>query len=251
MKVNYKQPDSSVNVSKVSPLKRLVQLLAGLMISLIIIYFILGMAVDLFIPYIPSSLESKMGEVILSQLPMEEDKKVVQHYEDILDKLIGNDESSKYTIEIINSSQVNAFAIPGNTIVFSSAFVDEIVDEEMIAFVLGHEMGHFEHRDHLKRYGRMLILYAIVNLVNDSGNALSNFSADILSKTEMKFSQNDELKADAFGAELIKNTYGSYDGGIRFFEIIKEEYNHGEMASYFDSHPHPEKRIESIKNFIK
>jgi len=91
----------------------------------------------------------------------------------------------------------------------------------------------------------------MVNLLTNSDDALSNFSLDILSKTEMKFSQNDELRADAFGAELIKKTYGSYDGGIKFFERIKGEYNYGKMAAYFDSHPHPEKRMEAIKKLIK
>ena len=251
MRVDYKQPDSSVNVSKVSPLKRVIQLFTGLMFSLIIIYFVLGILVNLFIPYIPASVETRMGKVILSQLPIEKNTQIADQYRSILEKLIGIDQASQYSIEVIDSPEINAFAIPGSIIIFSSAFVNEIKDEEMIAFVLGHEIGHFKHRDHLKRYGRILLLYTMVTLFTDSDGTLANLSTDILSKTEMKFSQNDELKADAFGAELIKNPYGSYDGGIRFFGISSDTYNYGKVASYFSSHPHPEKRMEALENLMK
>lgn len=247
MQLNYKQPDASVNVSKVSPLKRAVQLFSGLLLTIVSLYIILGLLVNVLAPYVPKTLEDRMGKRILSEWIVDEDDETILYYSSILEKLIGHDQAANYKLRIIEMEEVNAFAVPGDIIVLSTAFVEEFVDEETIAFVLGHELGHFKSRDHIKGYGRMMVLYTISSLVSGNDSSSSMIISDILSKTEMKFSQNDELKADAYGATLVYQAYGSNDGGITFFEQLSDEYEQGELASYFDTHPHPEKRIKAIK----
>lgn len=247
MQFIYKQADASVNISKVSPLKRAIQLFAGLTITLVFIYLLLGLLVNVLAPYIPKTLEAQMGKSILAKWSVQEEDETINRYQAILEKIAGRDVASTYTIRVIEMEAINAFAVPGDHIVFSSGFVDAIEDEETIAFVLGHELGHFENRDHIKGYGRTMVLYALVSLISGDDSSSSMIISDILSKTETKFSQKDELNADAFGVELVYNAYGNYDGGVKFFEELSSEYEQGELASYFDSHPHPEKRIEAIK----
>lgn len=247
MQFNYKQADTSVNVSKVSPLKRAIQLFSGLLLTLVSVYFLLGLLVNVVAPYVPKTLEDKMGASILAEWPVQEDAETVMYYEGILEKLIGSEEAGRYAVRIIEMEEVNAFAVPGDIIVFSSTFVEEFAEEETIAFVLGHELGHFSTRDHIKGYGRAMVLYAISAFVSGNDSSSSMIISDILAKTETKFSQHDELKADAYGATLVSNAYGTNDGGIDFFEMLSEEYEQGQLASYFDTHPHPEKRIEAIK----
>ncbi|MBN2898873.1 MAG: M48 family metalloprotease, partial [Clostridia bacterium] len=130
-------------------------------------------------------------------------------------------------------------------------FVKSVEDEEAIAFVLGHELGHFQNRDHIKGYGRGMVLYLMASLVAGEDSSTSAVFLDILNKTEMKFSQKAELSADAYGATLLYSAYGRYDGAVALFEMFSEEYDHGKMAAYFDSHPHPEIRIEAIKSLLE
>lgn len=240
MNLNYKQPDASVNVSKVSPLKRFMQLMLGLLLTLVAIYAVLGILIDLLAPHIPKTAEIKMGSAILSEWTVVDDDPVLESYEAILIKLVGEIEAEKYHIRILEDKTLNAFAIPGNIIGFTTEFVEEIDDEEMIAFALAHELGHFENRDHIKGYGRLMVLYGLVNLVTDDGS-LSKLVLDILSKTEMKFSQKGELAADAYGASLVEVAYGSSQGGIDFFKEMSAISERSQLKSYFDSHPHPEK----------
>lgn len=251
MQLNYKQPDASVNVSKVSPLKRAIQIFAGLLVTVITIYVLLGLLVNVAAPYVPKSLEVKLGKSILNEWVVEEDDETVVLYTAILEKIVGEEVASDYAIRIIEMDEVNAFAVPGDIIVFSSGFVESIVDEETIAFVIGHELGHFSSRDHIKGYGRTMVLLAMANLIAGDDSSTSSIVVDILSKTETKFSQKDELNADAYGVQLVYNAYGNYDGGLAFFEELSKEYEQGQLASYFDSHPHPEKRIEAIKALNK
>ena len=247
MKLDYRQPDTKVNVSKVSPLKRAGQLLLGISLAFIAIYVALGLLVNVLAPYIPESLEEKMGSAIMSEWELADGDDQIIYYQDILVKLIGEEEASKYHLRMIDEEEINAFAIPGHIIGFTRGFVEEIQDDEMIAFALGHELGHFENRDHIKGYGRVIVLYTMVNAITDSNNSVAKVLSDVLNKTEMKFSQKDELAADAYGANLVMKAYGSYDGGIEFFEILSEIYQRNKIAAYFDSHPHSDKRIEALK----
>jgi len=98
----------------------------------------------------------------------------------------------------------------------------------------------------MKSYGRVLVLSLLVNIISGQESTLTDLTMGILSRTEMKFSQKDELNADAYGVELISNTFGSSEGAIEFFEIMDDIQGRGKLESYFDSHPHPEKRIEAI-----
>jgi len=247
MQFNYKAPDTSVNVSSVSPLKRGIQLIASLSIAVLVVYTLLGLLINVLAPYLPASLETRMGKAILAEWTVEEDDATVESYQEILEKLIGQEEASVYEIRIIDMDQVNAFAIPGGFIVFSTAFVEAFEDEETVAFALGHELGHFMNRDHIKAYGRSMVLYTITGLISGEESASSTLFLDVLSKAEMKFSQSDELKADAYGAGLLYEAYGSYNGGLEFFDYLRDDYSHGQLASYFDSHPHPEKRVKELK----
>lgn len=247
MNLNYKQPDASVNVSKVSPLKRFMQLILGLLLTLIAIYAVLGFLIDILAPHIPKTAEMKMGSAILSEWTVVDDDPVLESYEAILIKLVGETEAENYHIRILEDETLNAFAIPGNIIGFTTEFVEEIDDEEMIAFALAHELGHFENRDHIKGYGRLMVIYGIVNLITDDGS-LSKLVLDVLSKTEMKFSQKGELEADAYGATLVETAYGSSQGGIEFFKEMSAISERSQLKSYFDSHPHPEKRIKALEN---
>ena len=52
---------------------------------------------------------------------------------------------------------MNAFVVPNGTIFFTAGMLGEIKDEQMLTFVLAHEMAHYAHRDHLKGSGRQII----------------------------------------------------------------------------------------------
>lgn len=243
MTLNYKEADSSVNVSKVSPIKRFIQVLLGILVALVALYVLLGLVIDVIAPHIPISLEMELGDVILSEWTVVDNEVVLEKYETILATLIGEGEADNYHIYILEEDMINALAIPGNIIGITTEFVEEIEDEEMIAFALAHELGHFENRDHIKSYGRFIVLYGLLNALEGGDLFL-----DVLLKTEMKFSQKGELAADAYGATLVEAVYGSSQGGIDFFKRMNELTEESPLESYFDSHPHPEKRIKVLEN---
>lgn len=250
MKIINKEADTSVNVSKVHHGVRVFQILGGLCVLLIGIYVLLGFAVRLVVPYVPASLENQLGQMIKSTLPITEHTEL-ESYEAILTKLIGADEAEDYDVFVISNTEFNAYAVPGKKIAICTGMTEEGLDEETIAFVLAHELGHFENHDHMNQYGRMLVLTMMVQIVTGSDSDLTNFATGLLATTEMKFSQNDELKADAYGVQLLYDAYGSYEGAVTLFNKVDDIQDRSQLQSYFDSHPHPEKRIEAIVELMK
>ena len=63
-----------------------------------------------------------------------------------------------FTIKVIPGKDVNAFAVPGDTILLVEELLNKVETENELAMVLGHELGHFHFRHHLKGMGRRLVM---------------------------------------------------------------------------------------------
>jgi len=68
MKYTPRQPESNVNVTPTSPLREFFLLAAGLLGVVILIYIVLGLAVDLIVPRISTNLENKMGRLFIRSI---------------------------------------------------------------------------------------------------------------------------------------------------------------------------------------
>ena len=75
----------------------------------------------------------------------------------------------EFRVEIDSSAAPNAMALPGGLIVVTQGLLDQVESENELAFVLGHELGHFRNRDHLRALGRgiMISLFLAVVTGND------------------------------------------------------------------------------------
>ena len=117
---------------------------------------------------------------------------------------------------------------------------------------MGHEIGHHEARHVLNRLGRNLgvnILFAMLGISNMSG---SDFFGGI---QELSFSRGDEEEADAFGVDLVRDQFQSYEGVTEFFEYVQTledvPQNDNELANIFSTHPMTQKRIDRIKRLLQ
>ncbi|HOV59904.1 MAG TPA: M48 family metallopeptidase [Candidatus Hydrogenedentes bacterium] len=155
-----------------------------------------------------------------------------------------------YRLVLVESDQPNAFAIPGGTIAVTSALVDAIGDDRVaIAMVLGHELGHFAHRDHLRGLGRSITLGLLISVLfgNDFG-MLGNAAINLV---ELRYSRRQEEAADLFSARLLLDTLGTVDNIDGFFRRMAEQEQLPRWAYMFSTHPHPEERIRALETFAR
>ena len=168
-------------------------------------------------------------------------------------ELLKSDESVPplpYELVLIKEKNPNAFAFPGGKIGLTTGLLDLLNDEIEMAFVLGHELGHFSNRDHLKGLGRAVgfgLAAAIIFKSEYGANSFGDMINFVLLRT---YSQDREEKADRFGLELVYSKYGSINGTDHLFNILKEKDKLPSWAYMFSTHPSPQKRILGLQKLL-
>ncbi len=247
--------NANVNVSPDHPLKDLLRLVASILGIVLVIYLLLGFAVDLLVPHLSSGLEKSLGRLFQSQFITTAIPEKSKSLQVIMDKfssvLTPDDRRLEYRVCVIQENTVNAVAIPGGMVVVFSGLLDKIATNDEIAFVLAHELGHFHYRHHLKAMGRSLLAMLFSVAVLGENSSASQFIVGSLYQMEMKFSRAQEKAADLYALNLLKKCYGSVAGALKFMEKQAREENAWQFFYYFASHPHPQQRLEYMREALK
>jgi len=254
MKYTPKELTENVNVTKGNPLKDFFVILSGLLIIIGAVYFILGLTVDLIVPYISPEMEKGLGTVFTKAICQdrmdEESKNLRKLFDNFTPYLNETDKRLEYEICVVKSSDINALALPGGTIVIFSGLLEKAESDNEIAFVLAHELGHFHNRDHLNRFGRMIIMMFLSAIVTGNESSATDFIVNSSLTIEMKLSQEQEKAADMFAVTLLMKTFGEASGALKFMQKIADRNSPGKLPHYFASHPHPEIRVKNIEKTI-
>lgn len=167
-------------------------------------------------------------------------------------------EGQARTIEIANIPMVNAIALPGRRIILFDGLIAEAKSPDEVAGVLGHEMGHVEHRDTMAALLRQLGLSVLLGGMN--GTAGSNLNA-LLS---LSYGREAEHTADLSAIERMKAANISPLPTADFFQRLDPlnddrrddkkagkdgaeesvESEAAEAANWFGSHPTSRSRAE-------
>lgn len=252
MKYTPKLLTKNVNVSSGHPLKEFALLTGGILGALILIYVLLGFALELVvIPHLPHGVERSLGELFLGQYAVEESNQT-KHLQTVLERLVEHlpPQALDFQIHVEENPTVNAMALPGGHIVLYRGLLDRIESENELAMILGHELGHFAERHHLKGLGRRLVLLVLSTTILGEQSGITRFLQDSLAKVESRFSQRQEKQVDEFGLHLLQKAYGHVAGATDFFQRIQEEEPGGHLAYFFASHPSPTNRVDSLQELI-
>jgi beta-barrel assembly-enhancing protease len=254
MPVTYvpKVLDENVNVSKKSPVLELLQLLASILLVSALLYWWTGLVVDLGTPYIPRAWEKALTGLSdaffkeSASAPDASQKRVNRILKDLLAKA-PKPLPYSFDVRALAEKEVNAVALPGGKIAVFQGLLDKVNDEEL-AFVLGHELGHLYHRDHLRGMGRGLILLLGVSLMGDAG-ALAQVTNGALQLQQLQFSREQEIAADRFGLRLTYTPSNKGLGGVGFFKLLEQESGDKipEGFSMLSTHPSDKERLQALK----
>jgi predicted Zn-dependent protease len=152
---------------------------------------------------------------------------------------------------VINVDQFNAAAFPGGFVYATKGLMDGLNDEEL-AFVVGHEMGHVDFRhsvkqlegDQMRRLGLMaIVLGATGGNVNDTTATLMGLADGVISS---QFSKADETESDDYGLTLMGKA--GYDPVFALSALQKLAAQSsggtpGFLNTLIGSHPLPKDRV--------
>ncbi len=241
----------NVNISKGSRVKDAFVLLTGALIIIILLYYLSGLLVDLIAPHLPNSFEKSINSLsgrALSKIENNEDDDLQKLTESLLK---GDDRELGYIVYVSKSENINAFALPGGAIVMYKGLLDFAYPEEETAFVIAHELGHFQHYDHIKGFGRRLIAGLIINFVTGDDNTVANVLGASVDNMALKFSRRQEYAADRYAVDRLIEVYGSANGAVNFLRKMTEINEYGKFSAYFSTHPHPENRLKAVIEYLE
>lgn len=258
MKYVPKEITEEVNVAKTSPLAELFTLMSGILGIIIIVYILTGFAVDLIVATGSSEFEQTLGKIynnsfIDKKRPAE--VKTEAKIQKILDNLTAKRpdtlRSQHYAVHVIPDETINALALPGNNIIVYTGLLKQIDSENELSFILGHELGHFAHKDNLRSMGRGLVLLFISTTLFGENSTVTDFIVNSMKDVNLKFSQQQETDADLYALELVNKEYGHVGGSLDFLKKAAKKEKTGKILYFFTTHPHPIDRIEASKQWIK
>lgn len=150
---------------------------------------------------------------------------------------------------------VNAFACPDGSVRVFSSLMDIMTDDELLG-VIGHEIGHVALKHSKKAYRAALLSSALKDGIASTGGvaaALTESQLGTLSEAVLnsQFSQKEESEADGYGYEFLKKN-GKNPWAIALsFEKLKSleggtATDTSKMAKLFASHPDTDKRIKKM-----
>lgn len=207
-------PEENVNISKRSPLWDLATLLGGALGLLLVVYWLLGFAVDYYVPRLSLERETQLGNAFAQAF--EHDLTDVQmrkqaYLQNLMNTLVKEKYDKaphlNYRIHLSPEAEGNAFAFPGGHIVVMEGLVDQAHSENELVFVLGHEMGHLHHRHNLRAMGRSLIFYALTEAVFGGTSGISKNVSGFTQGLQYGFSRAQEREADLMGIEVSSAHY--------------------------------------------
>ena len=243
---------NNVNVSGGSRLWDMVLLISGVLGGLVVLFIVAGFFVDGLVRFIPPSYEKMLGQRLTNAMDVTEDPRLTGILAR-LEKGIAKDDPNygrAFRIGVIDKEEVNAVALPGDMIVIFSGLLNEVESENELAMIIGHELGHFAHRDHLTRMGRALVFGIASRVI--LGDAVSSRLTAFFSNTlHASYSRSQETEADLYGITLLVREYGHAGGAVDFFKRVAERNQTGHLAHLVASHPHPEDRMEILTGTIR
>lgn len=169
-----------------------------------------------------------------------------------------------YRFRVLNTDDVNAFALPGGPVYVNKGLL-KIVNDDELASVMGHELGHVNARHSIKGLEQSLG----IDIATKGVKALLKKSKKLaLSPDEVKtidsinktiggfvllgYSRSDEYEADAKGLITMANAGYNPNGAVSLMQKFREMEGRDptKLEQFFSTHPSTKGRIDAMQKLI-
>jgi Zn-dependent protease with chaperone function len=198
-----------------------------------------------------------------SQLPILHDRSIEAYVGKIGERLAAVAPGASYTyrFEIVNASDINAFALPGGYLYLNRGLIEAALNEGQLAGVMAHEMAHVALRHGTSQASKAYLGQAGLGLLggligkddhstDETIAAVGGFGMNTLF---LKFSRAAEEEADITGAQMM--AAAGYDPAdmVDFFDYLAEQQarDPSKVEQFFSSHPASADRADRINDEIR
>ena len=197
---------------------------------------------------------------IRQQVPVINDPAAVAYIEQIGLQLIApsDDSGRDYTFYLVDSPEINAFAIPGGHVFVHTGLIERADELSEFAGVLGHEIAHVVERHGIEQVERQQQGNMVLGLVY----MLMGRQPDLLEQVVIqgggaaifaKYGRDAEREADQRAVQMLVSAGYHPEGMATFFEELMLESRQSPMLveQIFSTHPTSAERIENARATIE
>ena len=154
---------------------------------------------------------------------------------------------------LLNPDVINAFALPGGQVFITAALFNKLENEDQLAGVLGHEIGHVVARHGAERIAQMELTQGLTGAaVIASGDYNTAQAAQMIANlVSMNYGRDQELQSDNLGVRFMTESGYNPEAMIGVMEILEKSGSGQNQPEFMSTHPSPANRIEKIKSAIE
>jgi len=205
------------------------------------------------------ALGKQLAQEVERQAKIVDDPTVAEYVSRLGQNLVRNSDAKvPFTIKVLDSEEVNAFALPGGFFFVNSGLILKAESEAELAGVMAHEIAHVACRHGTKQATKVELMQiaAIVGSIamgGWTGYAIRQGAGLAIPMGYLTFSRAAEREADYYGLQYMYKS--GYDplAFVDFFEKIQslERKKPGSISKVFSTHPMTDDRIKAAQTEIQ
>lgn len=202
---------------------------------------------------LPIAADQQVGKLALENMdlggPVSHDKVLTDAVKTVLTRL-NKAQPGRYRFEprVVDSSTVNAFALPGGPIVIYTGLLKDARTAEELAGVLAHEMSHVTRRHGMQRIAQSLGVVAIIQLMFGDVSGVMAVAVELLRAGAINsYGRDQEREADLDAIERMRLAHTEPRALADFFARLAKGEGSLKLPTWLGTHPDLEERIKMVR----
>src|SRR5579872_7059149 len=204
------------------------------------------------------ALGKQLAQEVERQAKIIDDPVIAEYVNRVGQNLVRNSDAKvPFTIKVIDTEDVNAFALPGGFFFVNSGLILKADTEAELAGVMAHEIAHVAARHGTRQATRGqiagLATIPLIFMGGWTGYGIYQAASVMVPVTFLHFSRAFESEADMLGLQYMYKCGYDPTAFVDFFEKIEtlEKKKPGTMSKVFSTHPLTEDRIKAVQKDIQ
>src|SRR5712671_5821751 len=204
------------------------------------------------------ALGKGLAQEVERQAKIIDDPVIAEYVNRVGQNLVRNSDAKvPFTIKVIDTEEVNAFALPGGFFFVNSGLILKADTEAELAGVMAHEIAHVAARHGTRQATRgqvaNLATIPLIFMGGWTGYGIRQAASVLVPIGFLTFSRAFESEADMLGLQYLYKTGYDPEAFVDFFEKIQsmEKKKPGTMAKVFSTHPLTDDRIRAAQKTFR